>query len=184
MTPPVRFLSLRDLVEMLRIVLLFALAAIAYGILHDLITAHICVEYFTIGHPRVISSESPVALALAWGVIATWWAGLLAGLLIAPCARLGRRPKLDSTDLLRGVAILMGVMALLAAAAFIVAYVLASTGNIRLVPRLADRIDEARHVRFLAVGGAHIASYAGGFLGSLVLAVMVVRRRIRMPHPG
>lgn len=184
MTPAARILGVSDVVEMFRIVVLFVFAAVAYGVLHDLITAHICVEYFTIGHPRLIASESPVALALTWGVIATWWAGLLAGLLIAICARIGRWPKIDSTDLLRGIAVLMGAMALLAATAFIVASVLASSGSIRLVPHLADRIDEGRHIRFLAVGGAHIASYAGGFLGSLVLAVQVLRRRRRQATPS
>lgn len=162
---------------MLRITLLFVIVAIVYGIVHDLITAQICVEYFTIGHRRVIASESPVALALVWGVIATWWAGLLAGMVVAPCARVGRWPKLDSTDLLPLLGKLMVAMTLLAAVAFVVAYVLASTGSIRLVPRLAARIDDARHVRFLAVGGTHLASYFGGFLGSVVLAVLVLRRR-------
>jgi len=27
-------------------------SAVAYGILHDQVTARVCVEYFTIGHPR------------------------------------------------------------------------------------------------------------------------------------
>lgn len=184
MTPVARILSLSDVVEMFRIIVLFVFAAVGYGILHDLITAHICVEYFTIGHPRLIASESPVALALTWGVIATWWAGLLAGLLFAICARIGRWPKIDSTDLLRGIAVLLGAMGLLATTAFMVADVLASSGSIRLVPHLADRMNEARHTRFLAVGGAHIASYAGGFLGSLVLAVLVLRRRMRQSTPS
>jgi len=34
------------------------LAAVFYGILHDQITARICVEYFTIGHPIVFGTET------------------------------------------------------------------------------------------------------------------------------
>ena len=56
-----------------KIVLSTLFSAISYGIIHDMITAHFCVEYFTIGHPKIIESESPVLLALLWGVIATWW---------------------------------------------------------------------------------------------------------------
>lgn len=57
-------------------VALSVLAAVVYGILHDQITARICVEYFTIGHARLIDSDSPTVLGLFWGVVATWWVGL------------------------------------------------------------------------------------------------------------
>lgn len=45
-------------------VALSVLAAVVYGILHDQITARICVEYFTIGHARLIDSDSPTVLGL------------------------------------------------------------------------------------------------------------------------
>jgi len=41
-------------------------AAIVYGVIHDQITARICVEYFTIRHPRLIDSDSPTVLGLFW----------------------------------------------------------------------------------------------------------------------
>ena len=53
-----------------RIVLLSIASAIGYGILHDQVTARVCVEYFTIGHPPVFSTDSPTLLALGWGTIA------------------------------------------------------------------------------------------------------------------
>ena len=40
-------------------------AAIAYGILHDLVTAHVFAEYFTIGHPPVFHTDDPIRLHLA-----------------------------------------------------------------------------------------------------------------------
>lgn len=52
------------------------IAAVIYGIIHDQVTARICVEYFTVGHPRLIDSDSPPVLGLFWGIVATWWAGL------------------------------------------------------------------------------------------------------------
>ncbi len=56
-------------------------ASVLYGLLHDQVTARVCVEYFTIGHPRVMASKSPTPLALYWGVVAPWWVGLPAGIL-------------------------------------------------------------------------------------------------------
>jgi hypothetical protein len=57
------------------IVLLSIASAVAYGISHDQVTARVCVEYFTIGHPPVFATESPTFLALGWGTIATCWSG-------------------------------------------------------------------------------------------------------------
>jgi hypothetical protein len=73
--------------ESLRIVAVCTLAAVGYGILHDLVTAHVCVEYFTEWHPQMVSSRNPVVLALVWGVVATWWVGALLGVLLAVVAR-------------------------------------------------------------------------------------------------
>lgn len=69
--------------EGFKIVLLCIVSAVVYGILHDQVTARVCVEYFTIGHPQVFQTESPTLLALGWGIIATWWSGLLVGIALA-----------------------------------------------------------------------------------------------------
>ena len=54
------------------IILGCVVASVIYGVIHDQITARICVEYFTIGHPPVFGTDSPTLLGLGWGVIATW----------------------------------------------------------------------------------------------------------------
>ena len=64
-------------------------------------------EYFTIGHARLIDSESPTVWALYGGVIATWWVGLPLGIGLALAARAGSRPKLFVGDLLRAILNLM-----------------------------------------------------------------------------
>ena len=48
--------------QAIAILLISVLAAIFYGVVHDQITARICVEYFTIGHARLIDSDSPTVL--------------------------------------------------------------------------------------------------------------------------
>ena len=74
-------------------------SAVAYGILHDQVTARVCVEYFTIGHPPVFSAVSPTMLGIGWGIIATWWVGLLLGIPLAVAARAGRRTKRSARGL-------------------------------------------------------------------------------------
>lgn len=172
-------LTIRGLKAAANITLLFIAAAIVYGIAHDLITAHICVEYFTVMHPRIIASESPVALALLWGVVATWWAGLFAGLLVSACARFGRWPKLEPRRVFRWIIRLLPVMAAGALVLGVLGYAAASADLIWLNPEHREGVGAANKDRALAVGAAHTASYLLGFVGSLVIAVLALLARQR-----
>lgn len=171
------FIQLILCLEALKIILTTTLLAIIYGICHDLVTAHLSVEYFTVGHPIIIQSTEPVALALAWGVVATWWGGLLMGILIALAARLGSAPKLVLGDVVRPMGVLLAVMAGSALVAGLLGYVLTRAGVFYLVDHLAVHIAPERHHLFLTAGWAHGASYIVGFVGSAVLGVRLWRRR-------
>lgn len=163
--------------EALRIVLLAVFAAIAYGVVHDQVTARVCVEYFTIGHPPIFPTDSPTLLALGWGIIATWWVGLPLGLLLAIAARVGTRPKLSARDLRRPIAYLLVTMASCALVSGVLGGVLARRGAIWLAPPLSTRVPNSAHVRFLADLWAHSASYLVGMVGGLVLVVWTWIRR-------
>lgn len=54
------------------IVLLAVASGIGYGILHDQVPVRVCVEYFTIGHPPLISSRGRAGTppAFACGILA------------------------------------------------------------------------------------------------------------------
>ena len=165
--------------ETIKIILLGVAAAIVYGVLHDQITARVCVEYFTIGHPPVFHTDDPTLLGLGWGVIATWWVGLPLGILLAAAARVGSLPKANARDLLKPVGVMMACCGVLALAAGVVGYVLANGGGVTLDDGLAARILPARHALFLADLFAHTASYGGGLVGGFILCMWVVMRRYR-----
>jgi len=167
------------LVETLKIIGLGVLAAVAYGIALDNVTARVCVEYFTIGHPRIIASESPTDLAFAWGVVATWWVGLPLGILMAAVCRLGDKdPKLRAVHLLRPVGRLLATMAVIALVAGIVGFVLFSNAY-RWVGPTAALVPVAKHPTFMADWFAHLASYGSAFLGGPILALWASRSRVR-----
>ena len=113
----------------IRIIALSILAAIAFGIVHDQITARICVEYFTIGHPPIFNTDDPTRLAFGWGIVATWWVGLILGLGLAIAARAGRRPKRGADSLVRPIAWLLGIMAISALIAGLIGYFAARAGS-------------------------------------------------------
>jgi hypothetical protein len=166
--------------QFIAIILLSIAMAVIYGILHDQVTARVCVEYFTIGHPPVFGTEDPTLLGIGWGIIATWWVGLILGVPLAIAARVGRRPKRDVQSLVRPLAWLMGISALIALAAGMIGWTLASLGYVELVGYMAAAVPTDRHVAFLADGFGHTASYAAGALGGIVVIVQVWRSRGRM----
>lgn len=170
--------------QILAIIIASVLAAIIYGIVHDQITARICVEYFTVGHPRLIDSDSPTVLGFFWGVVATWWVGLPLGIGLAIAARTGRRPKLTCSQLIRPIGILLCSMFGIAILAGLIGYFTSSASIFYLVERLASRIPEEKHVAFLTAGWAHSASYLAGLIGGIVLWIVTWRRRGKQQNQG
>ena len=163
--------------QVVLIIVTCILLAVCYGIVHDMVTAHICVEYFTIGHPKIIESESPVKLALLWGVIATWWVGLIMGTLIAVAARAGKRQRFGLTDIIRPVLVLLVVMAGLAVLAGFFGYFAATSGTVYLLEPFASAIEIDRHHLFLTCGWAHGASYLVGAIGTIIICFVIWKRR-------
>src|SRR5215468_2192723 len=108
------------------IILLSVFSAIVYGIVHDQITARICVEYFTVGHPPIFNTKSPTLLGFGWGIVATWWVGVMLGFPLACAARLGSSRPLSANELVKPIAMLLGVMGVGAFLAGLIGFILAS----------------------------------------------------------
>jgi hypothetical protein len=166
------------------IIVICIFVAVVYGIAHDQITARVCVEYFTIGHPPIFQTEDPTLLAIGWGIVATWWVGLLLGIPLAIAARAGNPPKRSIESLVRPIAILLAVMAGAALGAGTAGWTLASQGNVSLFGPIARSIPASRHVPYLADLWAHSASYLIGFLGGIVLIIHVWYSRRAPQRPG
>ena len=114
--------------EALKIACLCIAAAIVYGIVHDQITARICVEYFTIFHPPIFHTQSPTLLGIGWGIVATWWVGAFFSVPLILAARAGARPTLRAAELLPSIAWLLASMGVCATLSGITGYVLARRG--------------------------------------------------------
>jgi hypothetical protein len=166
---------------MLKIIGLFTVAAVLFGLIHDQITARVCLEYFTVAHVTIVASQSPTVLGLVWGVVATWWAGALAGIIVSLAAREGPWPKLPWNHFVRPASALAGAMAGSALLAGVAAYVLTAHGAVHIVSDYEDLIAPERQARFMADVWAHLASYAVGLLGSVAIAAMALRSRRLSP---
>ena len=151
----------------LGIVLLSIFAAVLYGELHDQVTAHLAMEYFSVYHPPVLGGlTDPFLLAVVWGFIATWWVGLFLGVPLGLSARAAslRLPPLTARDLVRPLLHLLAAMALCAFLAGVVGWQAAQNKS----PALS------------AVRWAHNASYLSGICGGFVLCGATLRRRFIM----
>ncbi|TWT32656.1 hypothetical protein [Blastopirellula retiformator] len=171
--------SLRaSLWEGLKIVGLCIAAAVLFGICHDLITTRICVEYFTILHPPIWGGATdPTVLALSWGVIATWWVGLILSFPAVILARFGAPPKLTAGDLVRPIGYLLLTMAIGSLVAGLVGWQLASFGAVFLTPRLAEKVPPEAHVGAIIDMWAHSAAYAFGSFGGIGVCIWIWMRR-------
>lgn len=171
---------MKHLREFIQILLLCVGAAIAYGVVHDQITARICVEYFTVAHPPVFSTDSPTLLGLGWGVIATWWVGAFLGVLLALASLAGNRPTVRAAQLVRPLGCLLTVMAVGAFASGLIGYLLTQQRVVG-IGGWEGAIPEPKHAAFAADLWAHSASYLFGFLGGLGLVFRTGWRRWRPP---
>lgn len=165
--------------QSLKIILLCMACAIVYGICHDQVTARVCVEYFTVGHAPIFPTESPTLLAFGFGTVATWWVGLIFGILAALVSRAGSWPKQDAARLLRPIACLLFVMAVASLLAGITGYRLAEASNVVLPEPFESRVPQEHHHAFFADSLAHLAAYGVGLVGGLILCVRVFLERRR-----
>jgi hypothetical protein len=163
--------------QSLAIILLCILAAVLYGIAHDQVTARVCLEYFTIGHPPIFGTDDPTLLGIGWGILATWWVGLALGIPLAIASRAGSRPKRSVRSLVRPVGFLLLVTAVFALAAGLLGWFLAANRIVFLGGAIARELPAERHVPFLTALWVHSASYLAGLVGGIVVVIRVRRSR-------
>jgi hypothetical protein len=175
--------TIKIMLESLKILILSIAAAILYGIIHDQFTARICIEYFTVFHPPVFRTQSPTLLALGWGVIATWWVGAFLGLLLILAARFGSRPKLRAVQLVRPIGKLLLVMASCAFIAGLTAFLLTKTGASFETSWNGPAPTMCSDARFVADQWAHSTSCTSGFIGGIILCVLQYLRRHKLNSP-
>lgn len=166
-------------VKKFQVVLLCLLAACSYGIIHDQITARICLEYFTVAHPPFFPTSSPTLLALCWGVAATAGLGVVFGFVLALVSQSGAPPIIPPVRLVRPILLLLVVMGSSALFAALLGYQLSRRQLVFLPVSLARSIPIRLHDRFLAVWCAHLASYLVGLTGASFVCFRVWRARGR-----
>ena len=146
--------------------------ACIYGILHDLITAHVCIEYFSVAHPVIILAlhQDPVAHAFIWGILATWWVGLLGGLLLAAILTFRHRGQYRLRSILTRTAKILAQTGVCAGLAGILGFGLGKWGVLQIPNIYYGLIPDNRTPDFFFDAFAHTTSYLVGAILILRLA--------------
>ena len=164
--------------ESLKIIVFCILATCVYGIAHDMVTAHVCVEYFLPPvHPVIFPTTSPILLALIWGVIATWWVGLFLGVLLAAACRIGNKPKRTVSQIIRPVMILLALLFITSILLGLVGYMVGWADIFENLPDNPEPGFRHKHAAFLFDVVAHLAAYLLGAIGGVVVAIYSLRYR-------
>lgn len=158
-----------------KIVWSMTLLAIAFGVLHDLFSAAVCKEYFTVHHPKLIESDHWLAMAFLWGFMATWWVGTLGGIWLAWCTQVGRAAPIPFKRTMRAAVIAAGSVLVLAPLTWFAIY---RFGQMVIARNPNDPPAEL-DVRAFASGVMHMQSYTLAFAAFAVIGVAFVFKRYR-----
>lgn len=164
-----------------RVLLMVVCCAVAYGIVHDQITARICVEYFSVAHPALIHTNSPTLLGLFWGIMATFWVGIALGipLALASQCRSSEQAPVPISELFGRVTKLLVIAAIAAVCAGVAGFCLSQNRLVSLPFGLEEVIPQDRHHRFVAVWYAHNASYLIAVCGGIWMIFQIWKARGR-----
>jgi hypothetical protein len=162
-----------------KVVLLCVCAAVLYGVMHDQITARLCIEYFTIAHPPLFKTDSPTLLGFLWGTAATSGIGILFGILLAEVSQSPEIPPLPIPLVAKQVLILLLTTAAAAVVAGLIGFELSRHSVINLDRAWNDILTLAQQDRFVAVWFAHGASYVVGLLGAMFVVARMWNQRQR-----
>jgi hypothetical protein len=154
---------------MVPFVLRLTLATCLLGIAMDMVTAHVAVEYFTVHHPHVVNSNSPIVMALVWGIGASWWFGAIAGVILWIYNR--RRPvPLPATKILGAAYKVLAVLWVVLMVILLVVYSAAG-----LVPGEHRGASFEHDRRLVAVAVTHSTEYILGATAVVGLLIWVNR---------
>ena len=131
-----------------------------------MVTANIAIGVLHGSHPHVVESRSPWIMAFIWGIGASWWFGLIAGVLLW-WMNMRRPHPLSSRRIIR--MIVPSLVVIWISMMGIVAVVYGIAG---LIPDKQRRVTFESDRRLMAVALSHYTEYA---LSGIVIIFLMLR---------
>ena len=173
---------------MLRVALLGAVVAGAYGVLHDQVSYAISPEYFTKMKFRQFAWADvglpPRAFASEVGFLATWWVGLIAGWFAARAGLAELPPPERGRCTVRCFGIVLAVTPAVGLAAALLGYAVTQTGDLHDWADVRYDLGVEDLPGFVVVAYLHSGGYLGALLGLIATVVYVRRCLARVRRAG
>lgn len=162
------------------VILISALFAISYGIVHDQITYSISSEYFTefkfyqfslidAFNDGIISARQGAVLV---ALMATWWIGVIFGSVLALTSLFSTKKK-PMLAAIKHIGLVLSITAFFGLIGYTYGkFYRADVGAIRYIP---ESITDIKN--YITVGCMHDFSYAGSGIGLLVLLYITLRKK-------
>lgn len=166
----------------LLMLVLAAVVAGIYGMLHDQISYTFSEEYFTqfkfkqFGIPWAY--EAPRLGASYVGALATWWMGILVYILLGLFGFMFHSPKQMASNLSKSFLVVIGVALLTGLAGLALGYYQVNNQTVSQYMQWV-RPGVSEPIQFIRVGFMHNASYLGGLTGLLSGIVYLVVNKLR-----
>ena len=164
---------MENIKSFIKILLISILIAGCYGIIHDLITSSICPEYYTKfkffqfgimdDYQRPFRGNLPIIASMV-GFLATWWFGLLIGIILSIFGLVFKLEERFFEITLKSIFLVIIVAFSCGVFAFIFGY-LNPNYNLSYNP-YEQKIIEIR--KYNLVGLIHNFSYLGGLIGLII----------------
>lgn len=167
-----------------RFALLGLVAIVGYAMLQDQVSARLCPEYFTVLHPPIPGLTDPTLLGVCWGFLGGWWGGVLIGYVAGLLATLGPRPKLAPRELVRPLAVLVGVITTATALTGVSVWVHAGMLGMTLDADMPRVVPVERHRVLFTVACYHFVGYASATVGGVTVCVWVSLERRKREQQG
>lgn len=165
-------------------ILYCTVASIGYGIIHDLLSTQVCLEYFTTYHPPVFATQDPILLALGWGVYATFWMGAILGLLLGAVSFYGSAPALPVQRIRKPLILGLAGLLVLAVISWLIIHAIGGYA-IQLAQTQGKKPPSELDRRLVSSAVAHMVSYSGSVvLAALLSAWIIWQRRKMTPTTG
>jgi hypothetical protein len=161
--------------EFLKILSMCVLFAVAYGIVHDLFSVSFCIEYLRDYHTPSLTNLHPVALAIVWGVWATWFMGVIGGVLLGAASVAGNLPIVSWRRLVIPVSVWLTVLLVLSFVVYLAIFRFAGRAEAEISARVGHAEFELRR-RLVSAAVMHMFSYTGA---SVLIGILSVATYIR-----
>lgn len=167
---------IKKLLTALFIIIAVTFTASVFGVIHDQVTFSISPEYYT--HLKFsqfgldfYGNDNNRLLVIIVGILATWWIGLIMGIIFSLMSLFLKSPKEMIAKSIRAVLITLLVTIITSFVGYLYGrFILINTNGLMNIYGVED------FENFLIVGSIHNYSYIGGGIGTIVGIIYIYRK--------